>query len=55
MIIEMRTLHLKIAAGPAVEAAYAKALPARVAILPLGGFWHSEVGTLNQVLLMWPL
>jgi hypothetical protein len=54
MIIELRTLQLKIAAGPAVEEAFAKALPARTALSPLGGMWHSEVDTLNQVIMLWP-
>ena len=54
MIVEMRTYQLKVAAGPAVEERYAQALPTRVKLSPLGGFWHTEVGKLNQVIQMWP-
>jgi hypothetical protein len=54
MIVEMRRQRLKFAAVPDVEERYARALPARIKLSPLGGFWHTEVGTLNQVIQIWP-
>jgi len=39
---------------PIVEERYASALPARIKLSPLGGFWHTDVGTLNQVIHIWP-
>ncbi len=54
MIVEMRRQQLKFAAVSAVEERYASALPARIKLSPLGGFWHTEVGTLNQVIQIWP-
>jgi hypothetical protein len=53
MIVEMRTYTLKPNTVPAVEAQYAISLPDRVKLSPLGGFFHTEVGTLNQVIHMW--
>ncbi len=50
MIIEMLRQQLKIAAMAIVEERYTSALPARIKFSPLGGFWHTEVGTLNQVI-----
>ncbi|MFC1407352.1 MULTISPECIES: NIPSNAP family protein [Streptacidiphilus] len=54
MLVELRTLQLKIAAGPTVAASFAEALPARTALSPLAGFFATEVGTLNQVIQLWP-
>jgi hypothetical protein len=36
------------------EDRYAKRLPARLQHSPLGAFWHTEVGTLNQVIHVYP-
>ncbi|MBV9454853.1 MAG: NIPSNAP family protein [Rubrobacter sp.] len=54
MIVEMRTLQLKIAAGTAVADAFAATLLARTELSPLAGFFETEVDTLNQVIELWP-
>ena len=54
MIFEMRTYLLKPGSVPAVEEAFATALPGRLKLSPLAGFWHTEVGTLNQIIHVWP-
>jgi len=54
MIIEMRSYTLKPTTVPAFEERYAAALPGRLELSPLAAFWHSEVGTLNQVIHVWP-
>ena len=54
MIIEMRTYLLKPGTTPAFMERFAEGLPARLQFSKLGGIWHSEVGTLNQVVHVWP-
>ncbi|HEX9445535.1 MAG TPA: NIPSNAP family protein [Candidatus Binatia bacterium] len=54
MIFEMRTYLLKPGATPGFMQRFAEGLDARTKISPLGGIWHSEVGTLNQVVHIWP-
>ncbi len=54
MIIEMRTYLLKPGTVPAFEERFAEALPHRLQFSKLGAFWHSEIGTLNQVIHVWP-
>jgi NIPSNAP len=54
MIVEMRTYLLKPRSIPAVEERFGKALKERVKFSKFGAFWHSEVGTLNQVIHVWP-
>ena len=54
MIYEMRTYDLKPRSIPEVEKRTAKKLPGRLEYSRLGGFWHTEVGPLNQVVHMWP-
>jgi NIPSNAP protein len=54
MIVEMRTYQLKPRSLPEVEKRWAEALPARVKLSPIGGFWHTEVGPLNQIIHIWP-
>jgi hypothetical protein len=54
MIFEMRTYTLKPGTLPQVAERFAEALPGRVKLSPLGGFWHTEVGTLNQIIHIWP-
>jgi hypothetical protein len=54
MIIEMRTYLLKPGTVPAFMERFADGLPARLQFSKLGGIWHSEVGTLNQVVHVWP-
>ena len=55
MIIEMRTYTLKPGGSiPIFEERFGKALEHRQKISPLGAFWHSEIGPLNQVIHVWP-
>jgi hypothetical protein len=54
MITEMQTILLKPKSPPLVEKRFEQALPARTRLSPLAAFWHSEVGTLNQIILLWP-
>ena len=54
MIIEMRTYLLRPGTVPAFMQRFEEGLAARKQFSPLGGIWHSEVGTLNQVVHVWP-
>lgn len=54
MIIEMRSYLLKPGTVAAFEQRFAEGLTARLQFSRLGGLWHSEVGTLNQVVHVWP-
>ena len=54
MIFEMRTYLLKPGTVPQAEEAFATALPPRIKLSRLAGFWHTEVGTLNQIIHIWP-
>jgi hypothetical protein len=54
MIFEMRTYLMKPGSIPEVEKRWAAALPERLKLSPLAGFWRSEVGTLNQIIHVWP-
>jgi NIPSNAP len=54
MIVEMKTYLLKPATASQVQKAFAEALPERVKISPMAGYWNTEVGTLNQVIQLWP-
>ncbi|MBM3649464.1 MAG: NIPSNAP family protein [Alphaproteobacteria bacterium] len=54
MIFEMRTYLMKPGSIPKVEELFGAALPARAKLSPLAGFWHTEVGTLNQIIHIWP-
>lgn len=54
MIFEMRTYLMKPGTIPKVEEAFATALPGRLKLSPLAGFWRTEVGTLNQIIHVWP-
>jgi NIPSNAP len=54
VIYEMRTFDLQPGMVPEFAKRYAAALPQRTKISPLGAFWHTEVGPLNQVIVVWP-
>lgn len=54
MIYEMRTYELEIAQVPEFENRFAKKLPHRLEFSTLAGLWHTEIGTLNQVVHIWP-
>jgi hypothetical protein len=54
MIFEMQNYTLKSRSQSLVEDRFEKALPARAKLSPLGAFWHTEVGVLNQIIVVWP-
>ena len=54
MIVEMRIYQLKPRSLPEVEKRFGEALPPRMKLSPLAGFFHTEVGPLNQIIHMWP-
>lgn len=54
MIYEVRTYTLKPGTVPIFEEAFGKALENRSKVSPLGAFWHTEIGPLNQVIHVWP-
>jgi hypothetical protein len=54
MIYEMRTFDLQPGMVPEFAKRFAAALPQRTQISPLGAFWHTEVGPLNQAIVVWP-
>ncbi len=54
MIYEIRTYLLKPGTVPQAEQAFADKIAERVKLSPLAGFWRSEVGTLNQIIHIWP-
>lgn len=54
MIFEMRTYLLKPGTVPQAEEAFAAVIADRVKLSRLAGFWRTEVGTLNQIIHIWP-
>ena len=54
MIYEVRTYTLKTGSVPEFEKRYAERLALREKHSKLGAFWHSEFGTLNQVIHVYP-
>ena len=54
MIIEYRTYLLRPGTVPNFMQRFEEGLSARQQFSKLGGIWHSEVGTLNQVVHVWP-
>lgn len=54
MIVEMRIYQLKPRSLPEVEKRFGEALPPRLKLSPMAGFFHTEVGPLNQIIHMWP-
>jgi len=55
MIVEMRTSLVKAMLHKKAEERFAQALPERQKLSPLGGFFHTDVGTLNQIVELWHL
>src|SRR5439155_410882 len=53
MIIEMRTYRLKPGSVAEVEKRFAEGLKERIRVSPLGAFFHTEVGPLNQWIHVW--
>jgi hypothetical protein len=54
MIYEIRTYLLKPGTPPQADAAFAERIEARSKLSPIAGFWRTEVGTLNQIIHIWP-
>ena len=54
MIYELRTYDLKPGSVDAMEKAQAEALPIREKYSKLAGWWHTDIGPLNQVVHLWP-
>jgi hypothetical protein len=54
MIYEVRTYMLKPGTVVECEKRFAEALPYREKVSPLGAFWHTELGPLNQIIHVWP-
>jgi hypothetical protein len=54
MLYEVRTYTLRPGTVAEFEERYAKRLPLREQHSKLGAFWHTEVGTLNQVIHVYP-
>src|SRR5207249_3303584 len=53
MIFEMRTYRLQPGSVPEVEKRFGEALTERVKVSPLGAFFHTELGPLNQWIHIW--
>jgi NIPSNAP len=54
MILEVRSYVLKPGGVPKALALFAERLPARTRVSPIAGFFHTEIGALNQIHMMWP-
>lgn len=54
MIFEMRTYLMKPGSIPQVEETFGVGLAPRAKLSRLAGFWRTEVGTLNQIIHVWP-
>ena len=54
MIYEMRTYDLKPRSLPKVLERWAEAIEYRKTLSPLGAFWYTEIGPLNQIIHVWP-
>lgn len=54
MIVEMRIYQLKPRSLPEVMKRWGEALPARMKLSPMAGFWYTDVGPLNQIIHVWP-
>jgi hypothetical protein len=53
MLFELRTYNLKPYSVPEFEKRFAEGVETRVKYSPLVGFWHTDIGPLNQVLHLW--
>jgi hypothetical protein len=54
MIYELRTYDLKTRRLGEFEKRFEETLVKRSKYSPLGAFWHTEIGLLNQVVQVWP-
>lgn len=53
MIYDIRSYTLKPRSVPVVEKMFEEAMPTRTQYSPLGAFFHTEVGPLNQIVHIW--
>jgi len=54
MIYEVRTYQVKPGSVPECEKRFAEVIEHREKYSPLGAFWHTELGPLNQIIHVWP-
>ena len=54
MIYEIRSYRLKPRSLAEVEQRFGEAYEHRKKYSPLAGFWHTEIGPLNEIVHMWP-
>ena len=54
MLYNIHTYDLRPRTVGELEERVAEVLPKRLEISPLGGFWHTEAGPLNQIVHIWP-
>ncbi|MBF0276523.1 MAG: NIPSNAP family protein [SAR324 cluster bacterium] len=54
MIYEIRSYIVQAGRVPEYEKHFEEALPNRMQYSELAGFWHTELGPLNQVVHIWP-
>ena len=54
MLVELRTYQLRPGTAAECERRFADALPNRDPFSRVAGFWHSETGTLDRVMHLWP-
>jgi hypothetical protein len=54
MIYEIRTYDLKTGSISEFEKRFGENLPGRMSFSRLAGFWHTDIGPLNQVIHIWP-
>ena len=53
MLYELRTYNLKPNVVPEAEKRFAEGIPTRTQYSRLVGFWHTEIGPLNQLVHLW--
>ena len=53
MIYEIRTYDLKVRSLPEVLNRFAAAIDRRQKLSTLAGFWHTDIGALNQIVHVW--
>lgn len=54
MLYDFHTYDVTPRTVAELEKRVAEVLPSRLEISPLGGFWHTETGPLNQIIHIWP-
>ncbi len=53
MLYELRTYNLTANSVPEVERRFAEKIDERTKLSPLVGFWHTDIGPLNQIVHLW--